>query len=214
MSSTHGPPNLELIVEAWKKSIEVQQHFNEICMKIRNYYVSVVSALLALIGVVLSRMADPFFQVWHYQVSVGIPVLAAIVFASVLFYFIDRHWYHRLLVGAVKNAVDIESALGPHIPGIGLTKMIGANSPLDVSGRWAWCWYLLGLLFGADPRVRSDKKIHSDAKIALFYKSVAWFFFAVLVVTVLSGGVHRSPAKGPVATGPQAKSDQTTLRAG
>jgi hypothetical protein len=44
------PANLEYIIEAWKKSIDVQQHFNEICMKIRNFYISLVSALIALIG--------------------------------------------------------------------------------------------------------------------------------------------------------------------
>src|SRR4051794_6049092 len=121
-SSQSTPPNLDHTIEAWKKSIEVQQHFNEICMKIRNFYISFVSALLALIGVVLSRMTDPYFQIWHFQVNVGIPVLAAIVFATILFYFIDRHWYHRLLVGAVKNALDIENALTSEVPGIGLTK--------------------------------------------------------------------------------------------
>jgi hypothetical protein len=200
MTST-PPPNLEYIVEAWKKSIEVQQHFNEICLKIRSFYISVVTALLALIGVVLSRAADPYFQVWQFQVSAGIPVLAAIVFATMLFYFIDRHWYHRLLVGAVQNAIAIENAIGRDVPGIGLTKMIGASSPLDVSGKGSWGWYFLGRLFGADKRVKSDKKIHSDAKVALFYTSVAWFFLAVLVVAVFSGGdqAHAS-ASGDLCT--------------
>lgn len=181
------PANLEYIIEAWKKSVDVQQHFNEICMKIRNFYISLVSALIALIGVVLSRVTEPYFQIWHYQVNVGIPVLLAIVFSTVLFYFIDRHWYHRLLVGAVKNAIVIENALEGHVLGIGLSKMIGASSPLDVSAGGSWGWYWLGRLFGSDPRVKTDKKIHSDAKISLFYNGVLWFFLVVLLASCIFG---------------------------
>ena len=209
--NTGKQPDLGLVVEVWKKTVDVQQHFNEICMKIRNFYISLISALLALIGVISTRLSDPYFQIWHYQVSAALPVLAAIVLGTLLFYFIDRHWYHRLLVGAVQNARLIESDLTNQIPGISLTEAIGKNSPLDVSGRdpGSQFWYWLGRVFGSDPRVKADKMIHSDAKIAIFYKSVAWVFLIVFLVTAFSGGIHGSASPvlnpGPVGSAPPAK---------
>jgi hypothetical protein len=41
-------PELELLVEAWKTTIEVQQHFNEISMKIRAAFVPWSSLSLLL----------------------------------------------------------------------------------------------------------------------------------------------------------------------
>lgn len=196
-------------VEAWKQSVEVQQHFNEICMKIRNYYVTVVTALLALIGVILSRVTDPYFAIGDYAVHTALPVLAAIVLASYLFYFIDRHWYHRLLLGAVRNALEIENHLDKSVAGIHLTTKIGDASPIDVSS-WApgsVLLWLLGLVFGADPRVRRDRMIHSDAKISIFYKSIAYMFLALLIATGASGGVVS--ASDRAATNPPAASEQS-----
>lgn len=191
MNAAAPPDEMKYTIEAWKQSVDVQQHFNEICMKIRNYYITVVTALLALIGVILSRVTDPFFAIGPWDVHTALPVLAAIVLASYLFYFIDRHWYHRLLLGAVRNALEIENHLDNSVTGIQLTTKIGDASPIDVSS-WApgsVLLWLLGVVFGADPRIRRDNMIHSDAKISIFYKSIAAMFAVLFVATALSGGV-------------------------
>ena len=192
--------NYKYIFEAWKQSIEVQQHFNDICMRIRNYFITIISALFAFMGVVLSELDDPFFQVLTISVHTSVPLLLAIIAATYLFYFIDRHWYHRLLLGAVQNAIQIEQGLKKSIPGIELTGAIGEKSPLDVSQKGVGNFFLyrIARIFGSDPRVKSEKKIHSDAKISMFYKMVGAFFSLILIVTLAAGGIKTS---GPGAEG-------------
>lgn len=158
---------------------------------VRNFYISLITALVALIGVVITRTTDPFFAMGCYKLHVSVPFLISIVVATQLFYSIDRHWYHRLLVGAVKNAIEIEKKLIKDVPGIGLTTMIGDNSPLDVSAwtpgsRFLW---ITALLLGADKRVWKDGKIHSDAKISMFYKGVASVFAIMVIIVIISGGL-------------------------
>ena len=180
--------------DAWKQSIEVQRHFNDMCMKIRNLYITVLSALIAFLGLILSELNDPFFRVGMFSVHTSLVLLFSIVAATYLFYFIDRHWYHRLLVGAVQNAIEIEKSLKDKIPGIQLTYLIGENSPLDVSEKTpgATALYWLARIFGSDRRVKKDKKIHSDAKISMFYKSVGIFFVVIFVAIAFGGGIKKA----------------------
>ena len=192
-------------IEAWKKSIEVQQHFNEICMKIRNFYISFIAALLAFIGVIAGRSSDPFFELGLYKVHIALPVISAIIIATYLFYFIDRHWYHRLLVGSVQNAIKIEERLKDEVYGIELSTTIGRNSPLDVSSRrslGALLLWLIGIAFGSDRRVWSENAIHSDAKISMFYKSIGFLFIVFLIAGAAFGGVGKKhPDTAPVTGG-------------
>jgi len=197
MCSNNNRKN-DLILEVWKQSIDVQKHFNEICMRIRNFYISFVTGLFALIGVLITNIDKPFFRIGNYDVHITLPVFVAIVIATYLFYFIDLHWYHRLLKGAVINALELEKKYKDEVPGIGLTIKIGKESPLDVSSRWSigsWLFWTLGILVGDDEkkRVRDKKEIHSDVKIALFYKSIMFMFIIVFFAVTAFGGVKAIP---------------------
>jgi len=76
------------VIEAWKKTIDVQQHFNDIEMRVRNYALTVLGGLFAVIG----------FGVKEHVYSWGlVGVLVAAVFLLYAFYFMDKYWYHRLL---------------------------------------------------------------------------------------------------------------------
>lgn len=142
-----GSPNANL--EAWKQTIEVQQHFNSIELQIRNY---AVTLLAALFGVV----AYAFKEGVAYELTLG--VLGAGLVVCYAFYFMDRHWYHRLLVGAVKHGTSIENESPPEM---GLTKAISAESPL----KW-WC----GI------------ELHAEDKILIFYWMLA---LPIIVMGVL-----------------------------
>lgn len=50
---TAREPSLTDIVEIWKKTAEVQQHFNDIAMKIRNLYITILAVIAAAYGVLL-----------------------------------------------------------------------------------------------------------------------------------------------------------------
>jgi hypothetical protein len=51
------------------------------------------------------------------------------------FWYMDRGWYHRLLLGAVRQGLKIENELGPFLPEITLTDSIKRESPHSFLGR-------------------------------------------------------------------------------
>ena len=180
---------LNLALESWKKAIDVQQHFNEICMKIRNFYISLTTALLALAGVLMKSVDNKFVEIGIFDIHILILFLLILILSTILFYFIDRHWYHRLLVGAVKHALMIEKALGETAPSIKLTTSIGDESPMKV-GRFS-AWRVIGFVLSGDKRVWCEGAIHSDAKLSIFYKSIIYAFLIIIVLFSFLGGVKK-----------------------
>lgn len=55
--------------------------------------------------------------------------------AASLFYFMDRHWYHRLLLGAVIHAGKIEAKYEKELPELSLGKAIADKSPVQIGNR-------------------------------------------------------------------------------
>lgn len=144
-----GKEYISNVITIWQKTIDVQQHFNDIEMKIRNAAVTVMAALLGATGFALKE---------HLGLSIGpisLPIATLLLFTALLswgaFYFMDRHWYHRLLIGAVKHGETIENSIKGTVPEIGLTKSISAASPAKL-----FCF-----------------EIHSTRKIQVFYGTVA-----------------------------------------
>lgn len=126
-------------VQAWKLSIEVQQHFNTIEMQIRNIAITLVGGAIAAAAALYKESA--------------IPSSRLILFAGLLiwsaFFLMDRYWYHKLLIGSVIHAQEIEKDLISLIPGIELSTDIGKFSPIII---------------------RKDKlEIHTNGKIWIFY---------------------------------------------
>lgn len=181
-----------LTVEAWKKTIDVQQHFNEICMKIRNVYATLLAGLFALTGVMGARTENIKISTLGYDIS-GVSLILLVTFCtSMLFYFIDRHWYHRLLVGAVFNGMELEAELKKNLSGFNLTSKIGDNSALDISKHTVgnWMLFILAKALCAEVTRREGKALlRSDAKLAIFYKSVAYFSFLAFAISAASGGL-------------------------
>lgn len=118
---------MKLIIETWKKTIDVQQHFNDLELRIRNFAVTVVTAIIATAGTTLKDK----------PLVVNIPLLGEIPLASLLilaafgawvgFYVLDRS-YHILLKGAVKHGETIEELIMEKIPTISLTTAISKAS--------------------------------------------------------------------------------------
>jgi hypothetical protein len=91
----------ENTIEIWKKIIEVQMHFNDIEMRIRSIFITLVLALCASVGFLTDKKPAVTIGSLTVFFVTFVPLLGVV--ATYLFYFIDRHWYHRLLVGAVKT---------------------------------------------------------------------------------------------------------------
>ncbi|MEM6826367.1 MAG: hypothetical protein AAF553_00330 [Pseudomonadota bacterium] len=119
---------IEAGLEAWKTTIDVQKHFNELSMKVRGLAVTVLAAFLAASGYSL----ESDFQIVFLDLSVsltGLILLAAFV-CWTAFYLMDRLWYHRLLAATVAHGRAIEAKLLPDVPTIGLTSGIDEASPI------------------------------------------------------------------------------------
>src|SRR6266567_2070560 len=98
-ASSGTPPRsdeeLDRAVEVWKTTVGVQQHFNDIEMRIRNYALTLLVGILAGAGVALKDKT--IVQVAHHSVSLGSVILLAGLIGWLAFYFMDVAWYHRLL---------------------------------------------------------------------------------------------------------------------
>jgi hypothetical protein len=147
------------VLEPWKTAIDVQQHFNDLELRIRNFAVTLLVAILGATAFALKE---------HYQISfaggtfsLSVAVLGAGTLGWLAFYFMDRFWYHQFLVAAVKHTLSIEDKYAHNHPELGLSFAIGKGSPTRVG----------------------SLNIHSSEKIDLFY--AAGLTFLVLLMVVL-----------------------------
>lgn len=183
-----SPPDddkqLAITVDVWKYIVSVQMHFNDMEMRIRNLYFTILAASFGLLGVVQGKEIE--ITVVSVQVSVMLFVVLALIPISMLFYFMDRHWYHRLLQGAVAQAIVIETAYAAALPEIQLGSQISKASPVEFKGAvWKWIFFFI-----RDSRFRKGSRLHSDQKIEVLYKSVIWAAFVIIIIYGLIGGIQ------------------------
>jgi FMN phosphatase YigB (HAD superfamily) len=169
-----SPEQLRLVLEAWKKTVDVQQHFNDLELRIRNYAVTVLGGSLGLAGYAFKENLQVVFH--HHPVSIAGLILLFSILPWLSFYFMDRWWYHRLLQGAVDNGTLIESRWGSYLPGISLTQKISKRSPLRL-------WKV---------------DLHAHNKIDAFYGLITVLLAALALAALLA--VHPLPEK-PATTG-------------
>ena len=157
---------IELAIEVWKTTIEVQEHFNTIEMQIRNLAITVLTAALGAAVLIDNQtqsaitaattagkptLPPPQISIFGANFSPESMIIFAGLVGWLCFYFMDRFWYHRLLQSAVEHGRAIENKLSTSFPYIDLSNQIKQGSPLKI-GRF---------------------KIHSESKIDLFYLVIA-----------------------------------------
>ncbi len=180
----------KIVVDIWKKVVEVQMHFNDIEMKIRGLFVTIVLALAAAQGFLLDK--GLLFSMGQLKVlyATFMPLLGIV--AACLFYFMDRYWYHRLLMGAVTQGEYIEKKYAKFLLEVSITEKIGEASPVETE-KWTSGAGRLGKVIAdwlvTDDEYQKTGNLHSTAKIELFYKSVGYLFLLLFLITVLFVGV-------------------------
>jgi hypothetical protein len=181
-------------IEIWKKIVDVQQHFNDLELRVRNFALIVTGAFLGLGGYAIKD--DGMIYLFGIEMSLaGIVVLAAII-PLAAFYFMDRFWYHRLLNGAVLAGIEAEAAIRDLGYKVDLGSQIKESSPFTL---WP-----------------TRKKIHSKTKMDFFYGML--FAGLLIVAASLAFGIkHPEPSdhrpgstdKPPAAAGANCKSNDT-----
>ena len=152
---------LALSVDVWKKTVEVQQHFNDLELRIRNFAITILAGVLGLAAYGLKENLSA--TVFGHPISVAGVILFAGLLPWAAFYFMDCHWYHRLLNGAVRHGKFIEDRLRPVLPEVCLTDSIAEESPTKI---WRFLpknfpWILHWLW--------KNREMHSTHKMNLFY---------------------------------------------
>jgi len=173
-------------IEVWKKIVDVQQHFNDLELRIRNFALIVTGAFLGLGGYAIKD--GGFTNLWGNQISSAALIIGASLLPLCAFYLMDRLWYHRLLDGAVKAGIDAEGELTKLGINVGLGTHIKNASPFKL-------W-----IFG--------NEVHSRHKMDSFYGllAIAIIILAVTLAcaikppkTILEGAGNESFSGGVVA---------------
>lgn len=117
---------LKLHFAAWEKTLDAQMHFNDLCLRIRSFAISIL-------GVFLGSAAIAYKFAGHLEVAdYMLPAAAVFLGVSLIvwtsFYLMDRFWYHELLKGAVNHGRELEDLLSEQLPGIGLAHAIRRQS--------------------------------------------------------------------------------------
>ena len=123
---------LASVVEAWKQTVSVQMHFNEICMTLRNIAITLIAAVIGLAG--YSTKEGIYLDIRGYQVPVGTVVALGGLVGWVAFYSMDRHWYHVFLRSAGIHASRIEERWKKQLPELMLSSQISEDSKRVVLG--------------------------------------------------------------------------------
>lgn len=140
----------EIQMRAWEKTIDVQMHFNSIELQIRNYALTLFTAIIAGIGYLLKEKINIIIKGYIFPSSAAAALIGIIIMCA--FYFMDKYWYHKLLKGSVLHAIDIEGVITD--PGLKLTTAIGDSSKVKLLGweidsnkKYYFFYYPLILIF-------------------------------------------------------------------
>lgn len=154
---------LNSVIPIWEKVIDVQQHFNDLELRIRSFALTAFTFIIGGIGYVEKEKLIIKFDDFSLPYSSILSALGFIIIWG--FFYMDKFWYHRLLHGAVKQASMIENKWKKYLPEIALSSRIGNTSPHN----------FLGI---------KKIKVHSNHKFRIFY-GVLFSIFIILCVFLI-----------------------------
>lgn len=117
---------LKIQISIWEKVVDVQMHFNDLCLRIRNFSISILGVLLGAAAIAY-RFAG-HISIFSYKIPTATIFIAISIVVWLAFYLMDRYWYHELLKGAVHHAQKIEISLREITPEIELANSIREQS--------------------------------------------------------------------------------------
>jgi hypothetical protein len=169
---------LSLYIEMWKQTVTVQQHFNDICWRIRGLALTGLTFAVGAAAVAAQHQTTTRLFGVEVQLSSVLAVAGLVLWCS--FYFVDHIWYHRLLIGAVRHGEALETVLQAELGAAGLTKTISANSAFTVK------------VFGF-----TIVTLRSGRKLPIFYGTVGLLLAAFVVALQLGSSSPATPSKTP-----------------
>lgn len=128
-----------LIVDIWKKVIDVQQHFNDIELKIRQYCLTSFTLILTGIGYIeiakfnaTSNKLPFLIKLFNIDIPIELMLIIVGILIINIFKNMEVNWYHVFLKSAVKQGEDIENRWSDSYPELFLTNSISQGSQKHV----------------------------------------------------------------------------------
>ena len=152
-------------IQYWKKIVDVQQHFNDIEMRIRALFLTLMGALLgAVAGFAGFHGADSSSGLVKLGEASSVPIsfLLAVAFVLVLlFWYMDAGWYHMYLRAAAVAGGEMEKIIGRKMEIASLSDAITMASH--------------------EPQL--GKKRNSIKRLTLFYGVIAYILLSLTLYT-------------------------------
>jgi hypothetical protein len=116
----------QLAVDVWKKVVDVQMHFNDLCLRLRSVAITVLGTLLGAAAAAF-KFGGTIKIINHEEPTAVIFFIISLI-VWMAFFWIDRYWYHELLKGAVHHGQKIEERFKAEMPEISLALEIRDQS--------------------------------------------------------------------------------------
>lgn len=153
------------LVKAWKESLASKAHFDDTTLKIREFLVTLLAALIGASEIIGGES------------KTGLYFAVFLVWGA--FYFMDRWWYHYLLLGAVLHARSLEAraaVIGLMLPRVELPEVKGEKM-------WDDNTKSLNSILGLTYRISSLNQESMWFGMKAKYKLDA-FYFAILIALI------------------------------
>jgi hypothetical protein len=140
------------LLEEWKKTIDVQMHFNDLIMRNRQI---LMTAVLAVFGAAAFSLQFPnlILDIWSWKFHAAASIILFGLGLLLSMFFLDYRYYFQLLLGSVARGEAIEKMLQEQSSNqvAGLTLAI-SKAVDQKRARRSLCWFyaipfLLGALF-------------------------------------------------------------------
>jgi len=154
----------------WEKAVDVQQHFNDIGWRIRALGLTVLTFTFGATGFTYAN--SDYVRIGTASVTPAVLVPLVGIFLWISFWFTDAGWYHKLLIGAVKDGIRLERLLTEHGIEAGLGGAIGRESPIWIYKRQPKRERVAGANRQPITLRGVPFKLHSKHKLNLFYVGV------------------------------------------
>lgn len=150
MANEQSAPDLGQLLEEWKKTVDVQMHFNDLIMRNRQI---VMTSVLTVFGAAAFSLQFPNLildiSLLKFHAAASIILFGLGLLLSML--FLDYFYYFRLLLGAVDRGEGIEKILQERSSNQlgGLTLAISKTVDRQRAQRSLFWFYVIPLILGS-----------------------------------------------------------------
>lgn len=131
-------------VEYWKQITSIQIHFNDMCIRTRWLCLTGIATLLG--AAAIAEKEDIIFSL-PFQWSISLPSVLVLISLMVLLalWFLDIHYYYRMLIATVEYAEKFEGRLLPDlsIEADGITDCISQKISRQRARFVSWMFYVV-----------------------------------------------------------------------